>query len=241
MSALSLIRSWSRVGLLDFLFRVTVEGRAIEREVKVLPPDDRSGDVVVPLTLPPASVALATAIRSTTLISSLGSIEQAGKLDAYWRGLPEQYAETLKHLVTGVWVPIEVGLAHYHTVDKLGFSSADAKANGRRVAESVQNSHFATMVRALGNTVSLWTILPKFPNFMARLIQGGACGIFRLGPKDARIELHAIPIARFPYVRSGWAGMFEGTFELVARKVYVTSLPQRTDLPNSAIFQMSWV
>ena len=207
----------------------------------MLPPGDRSGDVVVPLTLPPSSIPLATAIRSTTLISSLGTLEQAGKLVAYWRDVPDQYAETLRHLVTGMWVPIAVGLAHYHTVDKLGFTAKDAKLNGRRVAENVQNSHFATMVRALGNAVSLWSILPKFPNFMGRLIQGGGCAVYRLGPKDARIELHAIPIARFGYVRSGWAGMFEGTFEIVARKVYVKDLPQRFDLPNSAIFELSWV
>jgi hypothetical protein len=224
-------------------FRVTVMDEQCDRakEVKVLPRGDQSDDAIVPLTLPPASIPLATAIRSTTLISSLGTIEQAGRIETYWKNVPERYAGTLRHLVAGVWVPIEVGLAHYQTVERLRFSEQDARLNGRRVAENVQNSHFATMVRALGSAVSLWSVLPKFPSFMGRLIQGGACAIYRVGPKDARIELHAIPIARFQYVRSAWAGMFEGTLGLVSRKVYARDLRQKGSLPNSATFELAWV
>ncbi len=45
--------------------------------------------------------------------------------------------------------------------------------------------------------------------------------MYKRGPKDALVEIHGVPIARFAYVRSGWAGMFESTLELVAQKVYV--------------------
>jgi hypothetical protein len=116
----------------------------------------------------------------------------------------------------------------------------DARTNGRRVAQAVQNSHFATVVRALGSAVTLWSVLPRVPMFLGRLVQGGACTVLRCGPKDARIELHGIPIAQFAYVRSGWAGMFESTLELLVRKVYAREVwsPER---PYVAAFMLAWV
>jgi hypothetical protein len=104
----------------------------------------------------------------------------------------------------------------------------------------VQNSYFATVVRSLGSGVTLWAVLPRLPSFLGRLVQGGACAVYREGPKDARIEVHGVPIVRYRYVRLGWTGMFESTLELVARKVYVRDVspePART----VAAFTLSWV
>lgn len=197
-------------------------------------------EVLVPLSCAPERVAAANAIRSTTLMSSLVAIERAGKLPAYRENLPVEHRETLGALVAGTWLPMEVGLAHYATVERLEFSDEQARENGRLVAELVQNSHFAVLIRALGSTVTLWSVLPRMPAFVARLVQGGECTVVRTGPKDARIELHGIPIARFDYVRNGWAGMLEGTLGLLVRRVYAQVLSS-SDSPSVASFSLSWV
>jgi hypothetical protein len=196
---------------------------------------------VVPLSCPPTGVLRASAIRSTTLISSLNAIEQAGKTAAYQKLLPQEHAQALRELVAGQWASIDIGMAHYGTVEQLGFTTLEARDNGRLVAKHVQNGYFATIVRTLGSGVTLWALLQRLPALLNRQVQGGGCAVYRMGPKDARIELHGIPIARFSYVRDGWAGMFEGTLELVVRKVYARDVtPPRTgDTVTS--FTLSWV
>jgi hypothetical protein len=179
-------------------------------------------ETIVALPCAPDRVPLATEIRSTTLVSSRNSLRTAGVFDAYLGYLPAVHASALESLVPGTWVPMAIGVAHYAAVDRLGLSPQQAKDNGRSVAQSVQNSHFAILIRTLGGGVTLWSAFPRLPSFLARQVQGGACAVYKRGPKDALVEIHGVPIARFAYVRHGWAGMLESTLELLAHKVYAT-------------------
>ena len=47
-----------------------------------------------------------------------------------------------------------------------------------------------------------------------RLLFGATVALYRVGPKDARLEIHGACIAEFDYVRAGWAGMIEGGLDL---------------------------
>jgi hypothetical protein len=124
-------------------------------------------------------------------------------------------------------------------VEALHIPTADARANGRRVADNVQNGHFGTMLRVLGNAVSMELVLPRFPLLVGRLVRGGACAVYKTAAHEARLELHAIPIAGFDYVRAGWAGMIEGTLALVSREVRVTDCSPRYPR-TSARFCVAW-
>jgi hypothetical protein len=197
-------------------------------------------ETILALPCPADRVPRATAIRSTTLISSLGTLRSLGLAEAYFAQLPAEHHPAVRELITGVWVPMDLGLAHYAAVERLQLSAEQARENGRRVAQNVQHSHFATLVRALGSGVTLWTILPRLPSFLARLVNGGACAVYKEGPKDARIDIHGVPIARYAYVRLGWAGMFESTLELLARKVYVRDVSAARTL-SVATFTLAWV
>jgi hypothetical protein len=181
---------------------------------------------------------MASAIRSTILISSLAGAERAGRLAVYRKLVPQQHLQTLSELVAGQWLPIELGVAHYATMDQL-FSQAEARENGRAVAESIQNSHFATVLRTLGAGVTVWTVLPRIAPFIGRIIRGGECAVYRLGPKDARVELHGLPMACFEYARCGWAGMLEGTLSMVARKVYARDV-STVGTQSVAKFTLAW-
>mgnify|MGYP003429131795 FL=1 len=82
-------------------------------------------------------------------------------------------------------------------------------------------------------------VIGRCPTLMSRLVKGGACAVYKLGPKDARIELHGVPIARYAYVRAGWAGMIEGTLSMVARGVTVRDR-SRINSDTIAAFGVSW-
>lgn len=196
-----------------------------------------AGKVLLPL---PPEVPPTTAIRSTTLIASLATLRDLQVADAYFAALPRSYHDTMAHLIAGQWTPIDVGMAHYAAVETLGLPQEQARANGRRVAERVQNSYFATLVRALGAGISPLSVLPRLPSFLARLVNGGACAVYRTGRRDARVEIHGVPLVRFAYVRLGWAGMFEGTLELISPRVSVRDA-SRTVATTVAELEVSWV
>lgn len=196
-------------------------------------------EALVELSCPPERVPLATAIRSTTLVSSLGAVRSLGLAERYFERLSPIYRETMRELVAGNWQPMALAMAHYEAVEALHVPTADARANGRRVADNVQNGHFGMMLRVLGAAVTMEAVLPRFPLLVGRLVQGGACAVYKTGSCEARLELHGIPIAGFEYVRAGWAGMIEGTLALVCRDVRVTDCSPRTP-KTAARFSVAW-
>src|SRR5271170_7955675 len=126
-------------------------------------------ETIVPLPSGSERIAISSEVRSTTLVSSRNVLRAIGVFDAYLGHLSAAHAATLDSLVPGTWVPMAVGVAHYEAVDRLGLTAQQAKDNGRSVAESVQNRHFATLVKSLGGGISPWSVLSRLPSFLARL------------------------------------------------------------------------
>jgi hypothetical protein len=198
-----------------------------------------AGEVVLALPCAEARVPLATHIRGTVLASSLAAIESMGLRDAYFDALPKPRHDAMRSIVVGEWQPMDLGVAHYGAIEALGLSFEQARENGVRVADRVQKSYLATMIRALGFGITPWSILPRTQSILDRLLQRVAAAVLRVGPKDARIEIHGAPIASFQYVRGGWAGMIEGGLDLVTRKTYCRDV-SRPNATTVAAFLVSW-
>lgn len=182
---------------------------------------------------------LATHLRGTVLASSLAAIEALGLRDDYFATLAPERHDAIRGLVVNDWIPMELALAHYGALETMGLAGEVARDNGRKVADRVQRSYLATLVRALGVGITPWSILPRTQSVLDRLLLGSTVAVTKLGPKDARIEMHGIPIARFAYVRSGWAGMIEGGVDLVCRKSFVKDVsPRRTE--TVALYLVTW-
>jgi hypothetical protein len=64
--------------------------------------------------------------------------------------------------------------------------------------------------------------------------------VWQLGPKDARVELHGCALARFPYARNGWQGMFESGMALVTRRCFVRQ-DEAFQTPQRMGFSLAWV
>ncbi len=165
-------------------------------------------------------VLLASKIRGTVLSSSLAVIEAAGLGKAYFAALPRADHAAMQSIVVGAWLPMDLGVSHYRALETLALAPEQARENGRRVADRAQKSYLVTIIKTVGLGTTPWPILARAQSVFDRLLQRASVAVYREGPKDARLEVHGVPIAEFSYVRSGWAGMIEAGIELVARRAY---------------------
>jgi len=201
------------------------------------------GDVVVPLRTVGGKVPLVSQVRSTLIASSVLTLRGRGLFDQYIGKLAKEMHDPVLEAVAGSWMPLAVGLAHYAATDALGLSMLEQFNIGREVAERVQNSVLATLVRAAKTVgVTPWTGLEQFQRMWDRMLVGGSGAVYRLGPKEARVEAHGNPLVARSYFRNSWRGMFAGSGELFCRKLYVTevSAPKAETPLAPFVMRIAW-
>ncbi len=208
---------------------VTMSGRA-------------QGETVVPLRTTSGKVAPVTHIRSTLVASSVQTLRARGLFDEYLGKLPKEMHATVLDAVAGSWMPLAVGMAHYAAADAIGLSSLEQFSNGRLVAERVQNTMLGTLVRAAKNIgVTPWMGLEQFQRMWDRVLLGGSGAVYRLGPKEARVEAHGNPLVKWAYFRNSWRGMFAGSGELFCKKLYATEVAAPAPTSHSPfVLRISW-
>jgi hypothetical protein len=197
---------------------------------------------IVPLRVPADQVPLATAVRGTVLTSSLAALAETGLEGAYFARLPAGHHVAIRTVVAQSWAPMELAMAHYGTLDALPDGRAQAAQLGRRVSDRTQGSYIRTVVQGLraAGAVDPITVLGRLQAALDRLLLGCTAAVYQVGPKDCRVEIHGVPLARFEYVRIGWSGMLEAGLSMLARKVYV--LPDRArSHATLAVLNVSWV
>ncbi len=174
-------------------------------------------------------------------MSSYASVRDAGYDEAYREALPRQHHAMIFHAVAGTWIPIEVAVAHYTACGMLGISHDRQLALGRVAGEQIQATILGTIVRmARESGVTPWTVLAQLQRFWSRAFDGGGLQITKMGPKDARIEIHRAPHADCPYWRAAFCGLAMGVVELFARKAYLQEIPERARPPGYAAFRAQW-
>jgi hypothetical protein len=185
---------------------------------------------------------VATAIRSTMLIVSREALKECGHFAAYSRHLSAAAQPRLEHLVAGVWLPLELGEAHYLACDALSLSLKDQREIGGRTLSRLRETLMGTMAKTLGSSgiVSLWDVLQRYHVFYERSFSGGGTRVSKVGPKDALLEVGGLPLARIPYLRHAYGGLLsEGArfFHPSSHVAEVARLCSNTTLG----FRISWV
>lgn len=197
-------------------------------------------ETVVPFRTPPEKVALATHFRSTWLTASLDGLKAKGHYARYIELLPARFHDPILHSIAGVWLPIDIAVAHYAACDALGLTQAEQLDMGREVLTRLKKTIFSLAFRAARDIgVTPWTMLKLLPGQFEREVRGGACGVFRLGPKDARIELIGFPLSSSPYTRAGLRGLAHGLCEPLCSKVYSQELRDLTG-PTTLAYRVAW-
>jgi hypothetical protein len=185
-------------------------------------------------------VHVAQRFRSTWLSSSIRSLRERQLFDLYLTYLPSEYREVVVTSVVGVWLPIEVAIAHYRACDALRLPTVEIVSIGREATTYVHGTLLATFVRlAKGAGVTPWTVLSRIQELWDRIWMGGGVSVVKLGPKEARVEIAGWPCAASPYCRVAVRGVVPAIAELFSTKSYARDLPHLYG-PTSVGIVLSW-
>jgi hypothetical protein len=182
-------------------------------------------EVIVPFPVPRDRVPMGTEFKSTWLSGSLGVVKAHGHYERYLERLPKQYHEPILHSVAGTWLPAIVAVEHYRAIDSLGISTPERIEWGKEITRRLQKTIFSVGFHAARDAgVTPWSMLKVFPVQFMREWRGGGTAVFKLGPKDARVEVVGFPIAPIAHCRTGLRGVIGGMCELVCTKCYVSEI-----------------
>jgi hypothetical protein len=182
-------------------------------------------EIILPLPSPREQIRLPQHVRSTLIASSLRSLRERGRFDDYLQHLPERWQDLPTRAIAGVWLPIDAGLAHYRACDSVGFDLAEQHAIGREVGERIHGTFLGTLIRgAKSSGVTPWIVLKQAQRLNERLFDGGACGVTKHGPKDARMELVANPTVGIAYFRNAMRGLWQVALEFFCTRAYVSEM-----------------
>jgi hypothetical protein len=156
------------------------------------------------------------------LLGSLGALEKAGHRERWSALVPDDAREALQYAVPGVWMRIEIALAHYGACDQLGLSDEAAAQLGASTFSRIKGTLLGTMLRmAQGAAVTPWTVLPHLQRFWNRAYDGAGIRIIKKGPKDAHLDLVQCALAENGYYRPALGGLLCSVIELFAARAYV--------------------
>jgi hypothetical protein len=198
-------------------------------------------EAFLPYERPKAQVPPVTQFRSTWLIASVAELRNRGLFERYLPGLKPEYHDAVTSSVAGVWLPVDVAVAHYEACERLDLPHEEQLAIGRSVTELVHKTSYSLAIRLVKEAgVTPWACLAQQRRLWRRVWQGGDVAVFKLGPKEARIEVVGWPCARVPYCRRALRGLLIGQSELFCKKAYATEIP-RLCTPTSLSYRISWV
>ena len=197
--------------------------------------------VVVPFNLLNGKVPALTAVRGAVIASSLKALRTRGLMERYFALLDPAYGDRMRAMIASTWLPLDVAVAHYHACDALALDRETAEDIGRDAGRFANQNVLSTLVK-LGKEMGVtpWTALARTNQIMARSWQGSTCGVFKLGPKEARFEWIGQTLAVIPYIRVGFAGFTQGLLSLFAKRVFVRELPQYCSSTTLG-YRCSWV
>jgi hypothetical protein len=179
--------------------------------------------------------------RSTLLCSGIAVFRERGLFDRYAAQLDPETRDTLVNAVAGVWLPASVATSHFAAVDTLGLTADEAfeigEASGKRIQGSVLH---ALIHMAAGTVATPWTVLNAYERLWVRVFDGGGFTIVKAGPKEAILELHGLPVARFAYFRNAFRGANSVGLRMFASMVYVREV-KRTRASDGLTLRIAWV
>jgi hypothetical protein len=189
----------------------------------------------------PGKAPMATAVRSTLIVSSIQTLRSHGFFDAYVARIEPAQREELLSLIAGTWIPIELGHAHYRAADRLGLDSKTIDGFGAEVAGRSNRSVFSLVLKlSCESGVNPWTAFQRAHRLRGLTWRGSDVAIYKLGPKEARFDWVGIPYAMHPYYVASFGGFLRGLTSLFSRTVY-TQLVPRGSTATSISFRISWV
>lgn len=179
-------------------------------------------------------------VRSGLLCSSVQALRERSLFDRYLKLIPSKHAPAILSLTASEWIPPDLAFIHYEACDALQLSHFDQIEIGMQVAQHLQRGFLSVVLRfAIEAGVTPWTVLQRYQKLWDRYFDGSSVAVWKLGPKEARVEFAGFPLARIKYIQNGVGGIVRGVTELVCKRVYVTNLA--THCTESTLgYRLSW-
>jgi hypothetical protein len=172
-------------------------------------------------------------------MASRASVHGAGHGDRYEAALDAAARDAVAEIgVVGVWLPLNIALAHYRACDSLGLGANAIAAIGRSTNDKVKGSVYGTFIRAFKEAgLTPWAVIPQFQRFWDRTYEGGCLRVTKLGPKEARVDVINCALCQSHYWRHALRGLSCGLIELVCSRAYATEL---VNSPDSLSYRYQW-
>jgi hypothetical protein len=197
-------------------------------------------DVFLDFAVPRARIPDCSQFRSTWLNSSLLALRERELMDRYKAALPPQHHAPILESVAGVWLPIDVALAHYTACGSLGLTRQQIADIGSEVTTRVHGTSLALAVRLAKQAgVTPWTILAQLGRLWERIWIGGGVAVYRRGPKEAIIEIVQWRCADVSYVRLAMPSIVNGVVQMFCTKAYVTEVTAMVG-PGALGLKLQW-
>ena len=202
---------------------------------------DAGGEIFLPFPMLRERIADGTHFRSTWLTASQAALRERGHGARYATLLAPEHKERILSIVAGLWVPMDVARAHYLACDDLQLPSQELVDIGMGAARRANATVLSIAFRlARGAGVTPWTILAQIQKIWDRTSKGGGVAVWKLGPKEARIEVVGYPLAHIRYNRITFRGIVLAVVELFCKKMYVSEVPTQCSRRTLG-FRLSWV
>ena len=184
----------------------------------------------------------ATHVRSTLLVASTRTLKRHGHYDRYQSAVAPADLTTIVSSAAGMWLPIEVGVAHYRACDTLDLPVDEQLEIGAEVVRSLQKTFIGMVLKAAssGAGISPITGVRKFAGVFSRSFKGGGVRVVRLGPKDVRVEFVGLPLSAIRYFRIAYRGFIQAGFEFFAKRVVAAELNKYLSATTLA-YRIAWV
>jgi hypothetical protein len=193
----------------------------------------------VPFRVPREEVPVATQYRSTMLRSTIAILDQRGLYGRYAEALDPKHRDAVLGSVPGVWLPFELGMAHYEACDRLRLSELEEASIGWETARRFHGPALMTALRLAGAVTSPWFAASLVHRSWGRVWRGSAMAVTKLADNEALVELAGWPPARVDYARVAFRGALRGTIEYFCRRAQLTEVPElRSDLTLG--FRVIW-
>lgn len=197
-------------------------------------------EVIAPFRFPRDRTPPVTEVRSTLLTASLQGMRVMGWEARYFAALAAPLHDRVRGLVAGSWLPVAEAESHYRACDAMALSKDEVRKLGEAVSERTQQTFVGTIVRTAGGAgATPWHLYANAHRVWDRMIRGADQCVYRLGPKEALVELVGCSLLSIPYFRSAVGAYYRAAATGLSRAVFVHDEPKLAS-PTSVGIRVSW-
>jgi hypothetical protein len=181
-----------------------------------------SVDWVLPLP-GPGDLFFVTKVRGTLLVASRAQLLASGRFAQYERLLAPYARHDLDSAVAASWLPSSLAEEHFRAIDQLEMAETEIIVLTSAAAQRLHGVFLTTLAKMTQTRgLTPWAVVPMATKIWKRLFVGGALGVAREGPRNARVVVAGHPLIKSRYHRLGLGRHFASAIRfVVGKQIYV--------------------